>query len=67
MATTKNPWQVSWSTEPCITSDAQDRIHEIKQSVDVAWLKAVVAHHGNQKTVQQAAERRLRQLTKIKS
>jgi hypothetical protein len=50
----------------CITCDAADRISQIKRSDDAAWLQAVVKCVDNQKTVQQAAERRLRKLTKQK-
>jgi hypothetical protein len=57
-----NPWKVTWCDG--ITSDSESRLMQIKNSTDVEWLKRVIAYPNNQKSVQQAAERRLRKLTK---
>lgn len=60
-----NPWQTNISGTICQTYDGDDRIRKIRATHDVAWLRKVVAwKNGNQKTVQDAAERRLRMLTK---
>jgi hypothetical protein len=58
-----HPWAPDWAPESR-TCDVVSRVQEIKQSVDAAWLERVVALGipENQKTVQQAAERRLRKL-----
>lgn len=56
-----HPWKVSWCNGTC---DAESRLMQIKASADMEWLKRVVAYRENQKSVQQAAERRLRKLMK---
>lgn len=60
-----NPWHVDVCGIVCVTCGVQERMHEIKQSTDVDWLRSVVAFPDNGKTVQQAAERRLRKLTSM--
>jgi len=59
-----NPWEVHWSPG-AITCSSEDRIHQIKDSTDLNWLKRVLAWKDNQLTVRQAAERRIRQLQKL--
>jgi len=63
----QNPWLVVdlQNDEPgCQTIDSVSRIEQIKLSHDVAWLRQVLAWRDNQITVRQAAERRLRVLSR---
>lgn len=47
-----------------LTCDAESRLRLVKASTDAAWLQRVVGLEGVQKTVLQAAERRLKTLDK---
>lgn len=69
-----NPWLLNGDvlnqkTHPGIqTCDGADRIHKIGEcqaiKADMEWLRRVIAWPENQKTVQQAAERKMRRLEK---
>ncbi len=64
----KNPWACTDSfLKGCITCGSDDRLHQIKMSTDLDWLKKVLAWKDNQITVRQAAERRIRQLQKLRA
>jgi len=66
----ENPWLVAQaqSYHPgCQTVSATDRLHQIRNCSigDIPWLQQVVAWPDNQKTVQAAAESKLRALQRL--
>jgi len=61
-----NPWTVYICGKECRTIDADSRIDRIRYATNIEWLRHVVSWRDNQKTVQQAAESRLRKLEKEK-
>ena len=65
--TPKNPWLVEAYQDispGCQIINAESRLCKIKRSTDMVWLNQVAAWPENQKTVQLAAERRIRVLRK---
>ena len=61
-----NPWLVDDQDlmPGAATCEGHDRLEQIKNSTDVAWLRRVLAWPDNQLTVRKAAERRLRVLSR---
>lgn len=63
----KSPWLVEDLQDVCPgcqTCSAADRLQMVKESTDRAWLIQVINWRDSQKTVIEAAGRRLRRLTK---
>lgn len=57
-----NPWERTLGGQKCQVNDESTRLERIKHSANPDWLRAVIAHPDNQKSVQQAAERQLRKI-----
>lgn len=60
-----NPWAYQSFGHIVATCDAHDRIEKIKKAEDVDWLGRVLKWHDTQKTVRQAAARRISKLLKL--
>jgi hypothetical protein len=63
----KSPWRVVMFGDAMETQSSEERLHAIRESTDRAWLKRVAGWAGTQRTVIEAALRRLRVLTKKKA
>ena len=62
-----NPWEY-WSEAAqqfVGTCDVKDRLRKIQNSLDLNWLRLVLNYPYNQKSVNRAAQIRLRKLRKL--